>query len=65
MGNWPRDLVQLSYAKLRRNTLEIPPLKIPESLKNYFTLVGFKAALSVFLVHAVSKKPPSRSQQRW
>lgn len=44
IGNWPRDLVQLSYAKLRRNTLEIPPLKILESLKNSFTrLVGFKA----------------------
>lgn len=66
MGNWPRDLVQLSYAKLRRNTLEIPPLKILESLKNSFTrLVGFKAPLSVFLVHVVSKKPPSWSQQRW
>ena len=43
MGNWPRDLVQLSYAKLRRNTLEIPPLKILESLKNSFTrLVALK-----------------------
>lgn len=60
MGNWPRDLVQLNYAKLRRNTLEIPPLKILELLKNSFTrLVGFNTPLSVFLVHAVSKKPPS------
>jgi len=29
MGNWPRDLVQLSYAKSGRNALEIPTLKIP------------------------------------